>query len=55
MNHHAVVLALISAALFGASTPAAKALLGAMHPVAALTMLATLPEMSCPTRSESKR
>lgn len=32
MNHHAVVLALISAALFGASTPAAKLLLGSIHP-----------------------
>ena len=32
MNHHAVVLALLSAALFGVSTPAAKALLGAIDP-----------------------
>ena len=32
MNHHAVVLALISAALFGVSTPAAKLLLGAIDP-----------------------
>lgn len=32
MNRRAVVLAIISAALFGASTPAAKALLGAIHP-----------------------
>ena len=32
MNRHAVVLALISAALFGASTPAAKALLGSVSP-----------------------
>ena len=32
MNHHAVILALISAGLFGASTPAAKALLGAIDP-----------------------
>lgn len=32
MNHHAVVLALLSAALFGVSTPAAKALLGAVDP-----------------------
>jgi drug/metabolite transporter (DMT)-like permease len=32
MNRHAAGLALISAALFGLSTPAAKALLGAMHP-----------------------
>ena len=32
MNRHAVVLALISAALFGASTPAAKALLGSTNP-----------------------
>jgi drug/metabolite transporter (DMT)-like permease len=32
MNRHAVGLALLSAALFGISTPAAKALLGAMHP-----------------------
>jgi drug/metabolite transporter (DMT)-like permease len=32
MNRHAVVLALLSAALFGASTPAAKALLGTIHP-----------------------
>ena len=30
MNRHAVVLALLSAALFGVSTPAAKALLGAI-------------------------
>ena len=32
MNRHAVVLALISAALFGVSTPAAKALLGSVDP-----------------------
>lgn len=32
MNYHAVVLALISAALFGVSTPAAKALLGSIDP-----------------------
>jgi len=32
MNHRAVLLALLSAALFGASTPAAKALLGTMQP-----------------------
>ncbi len=32
MNHHAVVLACISAALFGVSTPAAKALLGSIDP-----------------------
>jgi drug/metabolite transporter (DMT)-like permease len=32
MNHHAVILALASAALFGVSTPAAKALLGSIHP-----------------------
>ena len=32
MNRHAVVLALISAALFGVSTPAAKALLGTIEP-----------------------
>ena len=32
MNHHAVVLALISAALFGVSTPAAKILLGSIDP-----------------------
>lgn len=32
MNHHAVVLALVSAALFGISTPAAKGLLGSIHP-----------------------
>ncbi len=33
MNYHAVGLALVSAALFGISTPAAKALLGAVEPV----------------------
>lgn len=33
MNHHAVVLALISAALFGVSTPAAKLLLGSIEPI----------------------
>jgi drug/metabolite transporter (DMT)-like permease len=33
MSRHAVVLALISAALFGVSTPAAKALLGAIDPI----------------------
>ena len=33
MNHHAVVLALISAALFGVSTPAAKLLLGSIDPI----------------------
>lgn len=33
MNHHAVVLALVSAALFGVSTPAAKALLGTIDPL----------------------
>jgi drug/metabolite transporter (DMT)-like permease len=38
MNRHAVVLALLSAALFGISTPAAKALLGSIDP----TMLAGL-------------
>lgn len=32
MNHHAVILALLSAALFGLSTPAAKALLGTVDP-----------------------
>ena len=32
MNRHAVVLALMSAALFGVSTPAAKALLGTIDP-----------------------
>src|SRR5215510_2423056 len=32
MNRHAIVLALFSAALFGLSTPAAKALLGAVEP-----------------------
>lgn len=32
MNRHAIVLALLSAALFGASTPAAKALLGSLDP-----------------------
>ena len=32
MNRHGVVFALLSAALFGASTPAAKALLGAIDP-----------------------
>ncbi len=32
MNHHAVSLALLSAALFGISTPAAKALLGSIDP-----------------------
>lgn len=32
MNYHAVVLALLSAALFGVSTPAAKTLLGAIDP-----------------------
>src|SRR5262249_12761230 len=33
MNRTAVLYALASAALFGASTPAAKALLGAIHPM----------------------
>lgn len=33
MNRNAIVLALLSAALFGASTPAAKALLGTVDPV----------------------
>ena len=33
MNHHAVVLALLSAGLFGVSTPAAKALLGSIDPL----------------------
>ena len=33
MNHHAIFLALLSAALFGVSTPAAKALLGSIHPM----------------------
>lgn len=33
MNHHAVILALISAALFGVSTPAAKTLLGSIDPM----------------------
>ncbi len=32
MNHQAVILALLSAALFGVSTPAAKALLGVIDP-----------------------
>jgi drug/metabolite transporter (DMT)-like permease len=32
MNRHAVLLALLSAALFGVSTPAAKALLGSIDP-----------------------
>jgi drug/metabolite transporter (DMT)-like permease len=33
MNHRAVALALISAALFGVSTPAAKALVGTIDPI----------------------
>jgi drug/metabolite transporter (DMT)-like permease len=33
MNRHAVVLALMSAALFGVSTPAAKTLLGSVDPI----------------------
>jgi len=33
MNRAAVLAALASAALFGVSTPAAKALLGVVHPV----------------------
>ncbi|MBI4274985.1 MAG: EamA family transporter [Rhizobiales bacterium] len=33
MNRRAAILALISAALFGVSTPAAKALLGTIHPI----------------------
>lgn len=33
MNRHAVIFALLSAALFGASTPAAKALLGSVDPI----------------------
>jgi drug/metabolite transporter (DMT)-like permease len=33
MNHHAILLALLSAALFGVSTPAAKALLGSIDPM----------------------
>jgi hypothetical protein len=33
MNRTAVIYALLSAALFGASTPAAKALLGSVQPV----------------------
>ena len=32
MNHHAISLALLSAALFGVSTPAAKSLLGSIDP-----------------------
>ncbi len=32
MQHRAVIFALLSAALFGVSTPAAKALLGTIHP-----------------------
>ena len=32
MNYHAVPLALLSAALFGVSTPPAKALLGSVDP-----------------------
>jgi len=32
MNTHAVALALVSAALFGLSTPASKALMGSVHP-----------------------
>jgi drug/metabolite transporter (DMT)-like permease len=32
MNRHAVLLAVLSAALFGVSTPAAKALLGSIDP-----------------------
>jgi drug/metabolite transporter (DMT)-like permease len=38
MNHRSVIFALLSAALFGFSTPAAKALLGTVNP----TMLAGL-------------
>jgi len=33
MNYAAVLAALASAVLFGVSTPAAKALLGMVHPV----------------------
>src|SRR4051812_1825565 len=33
MNRAAVIYALVSAVLFGISTPAAKALLGSVHPV----------------------
>jgi uncharacterized membrane protein len=32
MNRHAILLALLSAALFGVSTPVAKALLGQISP-----------------------
>jgi len=39
ITRHAIVLALLSAALFGASTPTAKSLLGAIDP----TVLAGLP------------
>ncbi|MBN9263046.1 MAG: hypothetical protein J0I75_00495 [Hyphomicrobium sp.] len=39
MNHHAVVLALISAALFGVSTPAAKLFLGTIDPAVLASLL----------------
>jgi drug/metabolite transporter (DMT)-like permease len=32
MNNRAIIFALLSAALFGVSTPAAKALFGSIHP-----------------------
>ena len=39
MNLKAILYALASAALFGLSTPAAKALLGSVHPVALAGLL----------------
>jgi drug/metabolite transporter (DMT)-like permease len=39
MNVKAILYALASAALFGASTPAAKVLLGSLHPVALAGLL----------------
>lgn len=41
MNHQAVILALLSAALFGISTPAAKALLGEVSPAVLAGLLYT--------------
>ena len=41
MNHHAVIFALLSAAMFGVSTPAAKALLGSIDPAILAGLLYT--------------
>jgi hypothetical protein len=48
MNRTAVIYALLSAALFGVSTPAAKLLVGSIHPVTLAGLLYCGGASACP-------